>query len=236
MDTSGWVSLKYIVANIKSRLMTDDKFDEYLLQYCIDGITEMNMFHLDISGPKTTVLTISDINTVALPQDYIDYLQIGIIVNGQIRTLSLNPQIPIPITMDCGEDTNGFSDLIRAYPASPQFGAGGGYNVSEYKIDKRGRRIVLQGAVPGGQVIMEYISSGISLSEENYFPRKYLPVIRAYVMWVLADNDPKVQIQEKMRKGKILQEEVMRVSMSEMPTISEMVDVIRSGYRQTPKR
>ena len=41
---------------------------------------------------------------------------------------------------------------------------------------------------------------------------------------------------DKMRKGDLYAQEVRRVSMSEMPTLDEIMDAVRRGYRQTIKR
>lgn len=234
-DTAGWVSLKYILASTRAALRIDDKHDEFLLQYIIDGVTELNTFHLDISGTKNTTLTISDINTVQLPRDYIDYAKIGIIVNGRIHTLTVNPNLAVPHTGDCGEDTNAYQDNTQELPATPQFGISGGYNVAEYKIDKRNRRIIVSGNPPGGTLYLEYISSGISMSEETNIPRAYVPVIRAYAIWRFVDNDPSVPGNEKERKGRLYGQEVRRAAMYELPTLDEMVDALKQGRRQTPK-
>jgi hypothetical protein len=235
IDLSGWMNIRQILANVKARLRIDDRQDRYLLQYIIDCISELNMFHLDVSGPVSTIIDISDINTVDLPSDYIDYLKIGYIVNGKIVTLTHNPSIPIPISGECGEDTNPFPDLSLSIPLVPTYGAGGGYNVAEYRIDKKDRRIILQGSVPGSQLAIEYISTGVSLNEETTIPRKYLPAIRAYVVWTLIENDPKVPMNDKIRKGDLYAQEVSRASMSELPTLDECMDAIYMGRRQTPK-
>jgi hypothetical protein len=235
-DSDGIVSLRYILANIKARLMWDDRNDQFLLQYIIDAVSELNMFHLDISGTKTVIIDVNEINTIDLPSDYIDYEVIGYIVNGKITSLSKNPNIPIPISGDCGADTNPFPDLVQDLPSVPTFGVGGGYNVAEYTIDKRGHRIIIQGTVPGNQILLKYTSSGISLTEETYIPKQYVPAIRAYVLWVIAENDPKEPMNNKIRKGQLFADEVIRVGATEMPTMDEISDALRMGYRQTPKR
>lgn len=236
VDTSGTVSLKYIVANTRARMRKDAKDDQYILQYAIDCISELNMFHLDISGPRTALIAVSDICTIDVPEDYIDYLKVGKIVNGRIRTFSINPNLSIPITGDCGEDTNAWSDITLSFPAVNTFGVGGGYNEVEYRYDPRSRRFILSGAVPGSYVALEYISTGISISEETYIPKKYVPAIRAYIIWQFVENDDKAPMNDKMRKGQLYADEVTRASASEGLTIEELMDAITSGYRQTVKR
>jgi hypothetical protein len=235
-DLSGVITLRQILASVKATLKTDDRDDQYLSQYIIEGLTELNIFHLDIFGSKPAILDISDINTVDLPSDYIDYLVIGYVVNGRLVSLTHNPNIPIPISGDCGEDTNPFPELTTEFPSSPTFGASGGYNIATYTIDKRNRRIIIQGSVPGGQIHLKYITSGISMSEETFVPRQYLPVIKAFVIWTVVENDPKEPMNNKMRKANIYGDQVRRASSLEMPSADEILELIRKGYRQSPKR
>lgn len=234
IDTAGTVSLKYIVANTRARMRKDAKDDMYIMQYAIDCITELNMFHLDVSGPKTALLPVSDIGTIDVPEDYIDYYRLGGIVNGRIQTFTLNPKLAIPTETECGEDVNPWKDITLDFPARNTFGAGGGYNTSEYRYDQRNRRFIIGGATPGTYVVLEYVSSGVSVSEETFIPRLYVPAIRAYIIWQFVENDEKAPMNDKMRKGQLYADEVMRAG--ESLNIDEIMDAVYSGYRRTIKR
>jgi hypothetical protein len=235
MDTNAIVTIDYILASVKAYLQVDDKQDELLMQMILDCITDLNIFHADLSGHKTVTMDISDINTVDLPEDFVDYIKIGRIINNKIYTLSLNDNLATPHSEDCGEDTNPYIQSVYDLPYEQQYGTGGGYNCAEYKIDKRNRRIIIGGGVPGSQIIMEYISSGVC--SETVVPRYAVPVIRAYVYWMRVENDPRVPFNEKERKQNLYVTEMRRLKEFETRlTVDEIMDAIYRGYRQTIKR
>lgn len=235
MDTSSTVSLNYILASVKNYLQVDDKQDEYFMQLIIDCITDLNIFHVDISGSKTVVLPVTVLNTVDLPSDFIDYIKIGMLVNNKITSLSLNENLAMMFTEDCGEETTPNIQTLLDYPVEHHYGVGGGYNIGEYKIDKRNHRIVINGTIPGGQVVMEYVSSGVCA--DTVVPRYAVPAIRAYVLWQRIDNDPRVPLNEKERKNHIYVTEMRRLKeFASRLTVDEIMDALYRGMRQGIKR
>jgi hypothetical protein len=234
-DTNALVSLEYILASVKAYLQTDDRQDEFLMQLIMDCVTDLNIYHADISGSKTVTLDVSAINTVDLPVDFQDYICIGYCVGNQIVDLTYNPRLAVPQTQDCAIDTNPYplSNNIEL-PISRQYGAAG-ITTKHYKIDKRNRRIILSGSIPNSQVIMEYIGSGIT--NDTLVPRYAVPVIRAYVYWFRVENDPRVPYNEKERKSHLYVTEMRRLKEFETRlTINEVMDALYSGIRQTIKR
>lgn len=234
-DTPALVSLQYILASVKAYLQVDDKQDEFLMQLIMDCITDINVFHADLSGNKTVTLDISAINTVDLPVDFQDFIVIGYVVGNQIVSLTYNPRLAIPQTQDCAEDTTPYptSGTVEL-PIARHYGVAG-VTTKHYKIDKRNRRIILSGAIPNSQVILEYISSG--LSNETVVPRYAVPAIRAYCYWMRAFNDPRVAMNDKNDKRELWVSEVRRLREFETRmTIDEICDALMLGVRPTIKR
>jgi hypothetical protein len=234
-DTPALVSLQYILAIVKAYLQVDDKQDEFLMQLIIDCVSDLNIFHADISGQKTVTLDVSAINTVDLPVDFQDYICIGYYVGNQIVSLTYNPRLAIPQTQDCAEDSSPYplTNNIEL-PISRQYGAAA-ITTKHYKIDKRNRRIILSGSIPNSQVIMEYVGSGIS--NDTLIPRYAVPAIRAYCFWMHVENDPRVAYNEKERKTRLYVSEMRRLKEFETRmTIDEIVDSLYMGIRQTIKR
>jgi len=231
MDSPGVVNLRYCLASLKNKLNVDSADDERYLQLIIDGVSELNMFHLDISGVQTVVYDINTTtNIVELPKDFIDYTRIGFVVNGQIQNFTVNPNISIPITQECGLDTNPFPGTSLPIPTYQHFGKGGGYSPLNYRVDKRKRRIIIVGAATNDQMVMEYFSTGISMTSETLIPRQYVPAVVAYAIWQSIEYDPRVPMNDKQRKAQIYKQEVQRASMSEMPSLDEMMMAIYQGY------
>lgn len=237
IDTNGLVTIRYVLASLKSALAIDDREDERLIQFIVDGISEINMFYVDISGTKKGLFPISSINTVDLPSDFIDYVMIGRVVNGRVVSLSKNKNLAIPVSEECSLSTNPYSGAITEYPKYHHFGLGGGYNIAEYEIDKRDRRILISGNVPNSEIYMEYISTGVSVNEETSIPRQAVPAIKAYVIWQMTENDDKKPLYDKQRKARIWTQKLEELANSvNAMTIDEILDEIYKGYRQTPKR
>lgn len=234
-DSNALVSLEYILASVKAYLQTDDRQDEFLMQLIMDCVCDLNTFHADLSGNLTVTLDVSSINTVDLPTDFVDYIVIGYTVGNKIVSLSYNPRLAIPQTEDCGELTTPYPlSSNQEMPLERHYGAGG-ITTMEYKIDKRNRRIILSGTIPNSQVILEYISSGIS--NQTVVPRYAVPAIRSYVYWMRCFNDPRVAMNDKNDKRELWVSEVRRLREFETRmTVDEICDALMKGVRPTIKR
>ena len=140
-----------------------------LLQLAIKGLREI---HIDVSGdPKAVYLTVSDNDTVNLPDDYINYLKIAVCDSetGNVHSLGWNKQMCLPRSYDdCGNisrpennvNQQGVSDgtsiggVWLGYDGGFSrngevvggiFGIGGGANRNGYyRLDEANKMIVLQ--------------------------------------------------------------------------------------------
>src|SRR5258705_3965293 len=61
------------------------------LQYCIMGYRDLHLYAMP--NIKVAYLTPNDALVADLPQDYERYTKIGMCLNGQIWTLTLNPDL-----------------------------------------------------------------------------------------------------------------------------------------------
>lgn len=234
-DTPALVSLNYILASIKMYLQIDDKQDEFLMQLIIDCVTDLSIFHADLSGNKTVTLDVSAINTIDLPLDYVDFVTIGFAVGNKIVSMTYNPRLAIPQTQDCGEDTTPYPTSGTVdIPITRHYGIAG-VTTKQYKIDKKNRRIILSGTIPNSQVVLEYVSSGVS--NNTVVPRYAVPAIRAYVYWMRIFNDPRVAMNDKNDKRELWVSEVRRLREFETRmTVDEICDALMLGVRPTIKR
>ncbi len=191
---SSVVPLSYIVRLTQMDL---DDFSstqyEKLLQYSILGFQELNFG--TINSVKVAYLEMSDINTVKLPSDYVDYYKIGMPIGGEIWNLSINNNILLPRDIDCGEDIRdvieGGSSISSGYYYTPHysngtyntavFGISGGFRESYYRIDSARGQIIFSSTVPRNEIVLEYKASGISA--QTMVPRTAINVLSAYVYW-----------------------------------------------------
>jgi hypothetical protein len=95
--TAGLVTIRYIVMSILNR-MNDYTMRNYkrLVQIAIEGFGELSLWHLNTL--EVVYLTMNTAKVVDLPADYIDYLKVGVPINGKLRVLTQHNQILLPRT------------------------------------------------------------------------------------------------------------------------------------------
>jgi hypothetical protein len=248
MDTPGYFTIEQCVYSAFNRQAIDTKFFEQMATIAVEYLTEHNIFYK--KGGKDALLDVSVTNTVDLPSDYVDYIRIGIIINGKIWTLGLNEDIPFTSKLNCGVEETPDDNItvpasIENYVAEHQnmpvfmyhYGVSGGQNYSKYRIDKERRQIIFDTAIPYSKIYIEYVSSGVSIDGETYVPRQVVPCIRQYLIWQALENDPRVPMNEKERKMAQYEKELRLLnSFDNAFTVDEFKDMLYETSRQTPKR
>lgn len=237
MDTNNIITVGSVVDNVLNDLGTYDE-SEYirLYQLALRGVTQMNMFHT--SGSKEVKLSVDSKGTVTLPSDYLSYIKISVVINGRKHELSKNEDIMIPGTGACyAEEDNGNQNYTETLPEDTVYGMGGGYNYSYYRIDKKYNRIIFQKSVPNGEIILDYISSGVALDGETYIPKQSEEALIAWTHWKREEHDPNVSQYKKQSNERSYNRELRKLHEFEYDfTLQEFADAISSGYSQTAKR
>ena len=249
--TSSSVSLQGIVYNVLNDMGIYNKDNYYrYLQFAIRGFTKLNMFSLE--SIEVAYLEMSDAGAVTIPPEFISYTKIGICKNGKVLILGLNNDICISRSESCGVALNTAFDVTEerfpsGYYFSPHFrgesylpklyGLSGGYSQSYYRVDRERGEIQFSSSVPNSTVILEYISSGVSLSGNTYIPRQAEEALIAFVHWKRVQYDPLVsQGEKRMAKADYYEEFNQLNSFEHMPTAQEIMDAFYTGWRATPNR
>lgn len=217
---AGIVNVNYVVMSILNRLR-DYSMRHYMFiaQLVIEGYGELALWHLDTI--EVVYLRMSSAKTVDLPTDFVDYTKIGIPVNGKLRILTKKDNILLPRSFADGapvgnaDDENSTSGSIffvdhfrNGQFTAGLYGLSGGIDSAYYRIDRESRQIVFSGTVVRGEVVLEYVSSGIKLSGQTNIPRETVPALQAYVAWNMVKWDKKVSASDKaQRKQDYLEEE-----------------------------
>jgi hypothetical protein len=254
----GVVTLENVVFNVMNDLQDYSQANKLrLMQFAIRGTTELNLYYLNV--PEIMEFVISDNYTVDLPLDYIDYIAVSINVNGEWVPLSVNDRIVLPRNESCGEvesrtaaqlkgrtvytdseTTSSYGTLGVPYKTgyyNSFYGYRGGHNRSLYRIDKDRRQIVFQSSVDRTSGILEYISSGVSLSGKTYVSRSALEALIAFVHWKNVENDASVPMNAKQYREMRYGTEIRKLYAFETAfTIYEFMDARYGSYKQTPKR
>lgn len=207
------------------------RFERILLE----GYADLN---INFATVNYTTGIVNEANILKLPADFVDYLKIGLLKDGQIWTLTENKDLAVMRDV-CGVEVNDdFNKNAFAYPWMTDYTRGGGWNVGKYRVDKSpdNRRIVFSGAMMGCEVHIEYISTGIK-EGQTYVPVELMTTLKAYLDWILKkrdDNMPMGKIEMARRDYLNAKAEWFRGTIA--MTYDEILDTIRNGYSQGPKR
>ncbi len=202
----GTVNIEYIASNVRMLRHLDNKWHEKVLQLVISGYSELQLTG-NIQKIKTVALTVDSANIAYFPNDYVEYVRIGVVIEGRLQELVQNNNIALGADVSCGENirptitrTNeDFADGIggeRETWLTKDYTIGGAFSPAYYRIEEENRRVVfLQHKFTNFQVIMEY--KCLDITDEAIIPRKAVPAITAYVEWQLDRRDRNVHNYDK---------------------------------------
>jgi len=247
MDTPAVVTFKQLVSLIIYSLQLDNSLRMWVGQELINIIIHTNTFNFT-RGIGTMVKVIDvDIhtNTVPLPLDYVNYVVVGYVKDGIAIPLTYNSSIATPTSFVCGENVNEYNEkricVPEFYNRGSWFGAKGGQSGFDFKIDKRNRRIILLGSLPGQQLYLEYTTSGISITEDTLILRELFMTFREYIRWQNSYTAYFKNEKERLaiiNQSSILYNQFLKQAVNEQYSIrlQDFYDAIQSGYQQTIHR
>jgi hypothetical protein len=249
--TPGVVSLRYIIMSVLN-LLGDYSMRHYyrLMQIAISGYKILNLWHLD--NIEVVYLEMNSAKVVTLPADFVDWLKIGVPINGKLRVLTNHQQILLPRTFPDGtpvgntdaDDTVDaaslvyFSDHFRGGQfVGGLYGMSGGVDDAYYRFDREMGTIVFTGSVPRSQIVLEYISSGVKATGSTMIPIECEPALRTYVLWQMVEFDSRTPYTEKERRKRGHEEEIEALrTFQSVFTKEEYKRMLWKTYRQTAKR
>lgn len=238
-ELKGYTTLKEIVANVRNE--TGDYTNQHynrLIQLAIRVYKDLKLTNL--KSYKAEWLTVSDINTIELPQGYVKFLAVGIPFGGQFWSFTRNNKLINPLTekdgvkildSDKGEGVtiDGGSMPYHQYASPP------GQNYYYYKIDLENNRIILNGEV-GEKVLLYYISTGISLGGDIIIPKIAEEVMIAGIFWMMDRRNSNLAAIEKQNSEKIYLQEWNKLKFLQAPPLDVFSDAIVSAQIQGVKR
>jgi len=232
------------------------------MQICVEGLTEMNLFHTKESI-EVVYLHMSTAKTCQLPADFIDYLRIGFPDSGKFVVLTKHDSLLFPRTFygsviggsfvadtgddvgnaDAGNDT-GTSSRVYFTPhyrngsyVGSLYGIRGGIDTAYYRVDVENRQIVFSGSTPRSEIVLEYISSGQKSDGSSLIPRECVSALRTYILWQKDENDPRVAYNAKESLKQEHEEAVAALrSFKNSFTADEYLRMYYSTTYQAPRR
>jgi hypothetical protein len=205
-----------------------------ILDFFIDGYRELNMYIVTI--PEEVELPIEkNLNYVILPNDFIDYIKIGLVKNNKIiSVIKENENLGTVVNDNCGTNTFPEDTFKTVYPIEAKV-------LREdrkmyYSIDKANRRIYLSSNVYADSIRLRYISSGLSLDGSTLIPVTHKMALIRYIEWRLALKDKNISMNEKQMAELQYDNEAYKLHMfSNAKTIDEWYDIFRRYNTQHPK-
>jgi hypothetical protein len=243
----GTTTVRYVVKSILNRIQDYTmRHYKYIEQMIYEHYTDLNLWHLD--NVEVVYLRMSDAKTVDLPPDYVDYLKIGVPINGKLKVLTRKDNILLPREFEDGEEVGNTDSTESSEDAAIFFtshfkngryigslyGIPGGIDTAYYRIDREKRTIVFSGTVPRGEIVLEYISSGVKMTGSTVIPREVVSVLRNYGLWnyYLQKGDARWKVYKSEHDGDI---EAL-IFFQTAFTVDEYKRMLYKTARQSPKR
>jgi len=204
-----------------------------LMQQAIRGFKDAKLFHL--KGFTTVLkLTVSDIKTIDLPDDYLSFVSVVVPIQGEYWSLTEKETLVFSqsgASLDADDEEG--EDINDSY--SIHYGAAGGVNKQGYiKLDEANSRIIINSlAVDKTEVFLIYVSSGINAAgTETYIPDAIIPMIQFYVLYkdAIMHNRPFEHLRDEYYR------ELDKVRYLQMPSLEAMRDALYEVFTSAPQR
>lgn len=249
------------VASIVDQVCIDlelptDKYFNKLLSWALFGLVDLKM---DAANDVITVkLPISEVNTVTLPENYVDWVKIGIPWGQYVKTMAVNddlstqdrtlgnPEFSKDVTpgwLPNGTDVTNYGGYYFSnYGGRSLFSIGGGLpQQGQFKIVGRpgnNYELLLDAGIPSEEIYIEYIGLGINPCGETVIS----PYLGEWMRSLLHHNIEKFKPASHRseaainRTGRELwhQEQKVRGRTNKI-TPKDILTISRKSYRLTNK-
>ena len=232
-EISGLKTLKQVVEEL---IFVGEKSEsDYFryLQMAIRGFKDARLFHLK-GFTKVLKCTVSDINTIALPDDYLSFVSVVIPIKGEYWSLTekeslVFSQSGLALDSDDGEGVAVADDYF------PHYGAKGGINNEGYiKLDEANNRIVVNSLSSGRtEVFLIYVSTGINeAGTDTYVPDAIVPMLHFYILY----KDALLHERNAESLKREYETELDKVRYLQMDSMQTIRDVLYSTFTSAPTR
>lgn len=237
--SSGLITLKSVVMNVKNDIADyTPAMYHRLLQFSIRGYAELCRLGLSHTVERQW-LTLTDINTVTLPPDYVSFVAIGIPYLGKLWTFTEYKMLIPPLSEEDGapalDDDRGEDVAITDGGDVSGYPVTGGRNATYYMLDEEHNRIVINGC-DETEVLLYYVSTGLLMNGETYVPRKAEEALIAFVHWKMIQHDRKANNYDKEAARRDYETEYAKLKHLQASSLEDIYDAIAQTWKQSIKR
>jgi len=231
-EISGLKTLKQVVDELLFSTERSESNYFRFLQLAIRGFRDANLFHLK-GFTKVAKLTVTDIDTIDLPDDYISFIAAVVPVNGEYWTLTEKETLVYSQVTTLDTDYEEGEDVVDTYTIT--YGATGGINKEGYvKLDEKNNRIIVNSLDSDRtEVLLIYVSSGVNeAGTDTYVPDRVVPMMQFFILYkdALFHNLPFEHFRDEYYR------EVDKVRHLEAPSFDAFRDTLYSVFTSTPQR
>jgi len=246
---------------VREFLIETGKTEHRFVQALQFGIACLRELHYDVIGtPVIKELTVSEIDTVDLPDDYLNYIRIGFTdSHGYFREMGVNDGISLNRTLDdCGKrvvrkkSNNDNASSVNYNISSVEYpsvhfengnnigrfyGVGGGGNSNGcFKIDKNYQQIQLDKYRGGSTVTLEYLADPNKTNGEFTVHPFAVETIKSWIDWKFTENNANIGAGVSERKRQLYggNKKLLRSRMSSM-SVQDILQAFRKGNKASPK-
>ena len=248
----GFVSLDSCIRNAIMDIGAGMERYEQFKKWAIDGYRE---FHFDLAAEvKTVQLELTAWKAIELPIDYVDFVMIGVVTDGDIRVFTNDDRISLyhededPIDGDPDDapadgslptDTTSerryfYNITSRGEDAGQLYGLTVKSNgVGYYKMNPERREIQFSPHVRSDTLIyLEYISDGINPCEKTVVNVYAAKLIELYIHWQRHSFAKSSNMAEKKEAKDNYWNQYYKVqNRLQKITAADVLEVARDGYR-----
>ena len=195
------------------------------VDYFIDIYRDANLFFVNQTRDK--IIDVSAIGVARLPDDYVDYVKVGVPIGGEIFTFTKRGDVirldtdPLGVSVD--EDMGEGQDLDISY--TPSMATGMFNDQGYFDIDIPNNRILVRNT-DATRIILRYVSTGIEDMETTYIPAQAINYVKAELEYRLELKNANLTNGVKSLLKMKTDEEMSKLDTINMPTLDELIDSI----------
>lgn len=239
---SQYISLEDVVREVI--VSTGENSEAALMRFMQFGIQGLRELHLDVAQEiRTHKVTIPSSGSVSLPNDAVDPIRIGVLVDDKILSLGREKRQHFGTpnseanTPSAGADSIVYQFYTVNGDVSSLYGLGGGNNVyGYYRYDREAKAVQFSGEAIGKVVYIEYVSDGRNIDGDFEIHTNLAEALGAFIYWKSIQRKRNIPANEK-QLAKMDWYNEKRLARSRMMkfNMEEALQVTRKGFKQSPK-
>lgn len=237
-----YISLEDIVREVI--ITMGENSESSFMRFMQLGTQGLRELHLDAAQEiRTYKTTVPSTGSVVFPNDAVDAVRIGVLVDDKILSLGregrqyFGTPNSTANTPSAGADSIVYQFYTINGEVNSLFGLGGGNNVyGYYRVDREAKAIQFSGEAVGKEVYIEYISDGRNIDGDYEVHTNMAEALAAFIYWKAIQRKRNYNMAEKesARRDWYNEKRLARARMSKF-NMEEALQVTRKGFKQAPK-